>query len=89
MRRLSIMVELHLRGLVLYYLGTYSERTTMLKFLNWAVVIQLISVPVLLILAIWNSDLRFLWISLVIAISTVFTSGYAEVVRRQNVDTLF
>ncbi len=52
----------------------------MFHLLKWFSVLLFISIPVLLVSAIWFGELRFIWISIITGLFSVFAGAYADTI---------
>ena len=50
----------------------------MYNLLKWFSVFLFISMPLLIVAAIWFGDLRYFWIGLVTGLFSAFAGGYAD-----------
>lgn len=50
----------------------------MYHLMKWTSVLLFLSLPVLLVSAIWVGEIRFLWISIVNAMFSLFAGGLAD-----------
>lgn len=60
----------------------------MIRLLTWLSIFEFISAPAFVIASIWYGEVKFVLIAGVLVLASAVTSGFAELVRKQNAGNL-